>query len=61
MGLNAYLILDFILVVRVCDNSFIKTVIIKDLYVVSSEVSVFINRLLWTLIMTMKHFLLKML
>lgn len=61
MGLNAYLILDFILVVRVCDNSFIKKVITKDLYIVSSEVSVFINRLLWTLIMTMKHFLLKML
>lgn len=61
MGLSAYLILDFVLVVKVCDNSFIKKVITKDLYIVSSEVSVFINRLLWTLIMTMKHFLLKML
>lgn len=61
MGLNAYLILDFILVVGVCDNSFIKKDITKDLYIVSSEVSVFINRLLWTLIVTMKHFLLKML
>lgn len=61
MDLNAYLILDFILGVGVCDNSFIKKVIAKDLYIVSSEVSVFINRLLWTLIMTMKHFLLRML